>query len=133
MNRELKFRMYLPMLQIMIDDKNINQVSDLIQYHTNPEKIQLMQFTGLQDKYGKDIYEGDIYEANGGLYQVFFHEGAFCGGKSIDWCSPLNWVAEVDPDSRQGEVMPAHFASKILVRGNIHENKELLKFLNPVS
>lgn len=69
----------------------------------------IMQYTGLKDKKGKEIYEGDI--VNEGIddmnYEVVFTQGGF-------------WLDERDnetgwPDSGDIEII-----------GNIYENPELL-------
>jgi len=87
--------------------------------HTDnePESFsELMQFTGLQDKNGKDIYEGDILLNEDGMGDVWVCE--FKDGMFI-FRLPMADVS----DHEESAYVPSGF--KVL--GNIFENPELTK------
>lgn len=85
--------------------------------------FQVMQYTGLKDKNGKEIYEGDIILFAKNIKNiVIFKNGMFCydsfRGTEIENLVPLsNYHFEYTEN----------IAKKIEVIGNIYENPELLK------
>ena len=76
-----------------------------------PETIG--QYTGLTDKNGKKIFEGDILKGMNGLYRVYFDISLAC----FEWAKINgNWT-----ESFSG------FADEYEIIGNIYDNPELLK------
>ena len=75
------------------------------------------QYTGLTDKNGKKIFEGDItqYDKDGALYEIIFVKE---GGKT-QFCSKFI------PDGSVGYVNE----DRDKVIGNIHDNPELLEVI----
>jgi hypothetical protein len=99
MMREIKFRRWC---ETWMD--NTPSWIGLIDGEFSSE-CELMQYTGLTDKNGKEIYEGDIIlHPSGRRYKV-----------EIPSCYELVWTGEV---------------KKIEVEGNIYENPELLENIN---
>jgi uncharacterized phage protein (TIGR01671 family) len=80
------------------------------------EDIMLMQFTGLKDKNGKEIYEGDIVKA-----KFTFDEELYIG--SIEWCNEGGSAEYIIKNSET----QLFLANELEVIGNIYENPELIE------
>ena len=95
----------------------------------NPETVG--QYTGLTDKNGKKIFEGDIVKFGKNIYQIIFEVGSFAlydeqgdmiskiGGHNDHCYSFMDLYIECCWEERN--------AYDIEVIGNIHDNPELLK------
>lgn len=83
-----------------------------IHIQVEPKDGVIMQCSGLKDKNGKLIYEGDIVKQNQTIYSVNWCEGSYCflNNKNL-----VNYTVESVTPARQ------------VVIGNIYENPELLK------
>lgn len=110
--REIKFRAWDKKANQMVCWKDISRTNILGMLVNNNNRDDslgiLMQFTGLLDKNGVYIYEGDIVCNEG------FKE-------EVKWDEFYGWV--VSDEQMLGEV---NFA-RIEVIGNIYENGDLLK------
>ena len=123
MNREIKFRAWHKDLKKMFKIGQITLEKGTWNFEPNDRdfigmsipsqpSFVLMQYTGLHDKNGKEIYEGDIVKTfNDEICIVEYNHNEF-GLKVIDKSKPYGWVDFVE--------------YKIEVIGNKFDNPDLL-------
>lgn len=86
-----------------------------------PDEIVLMQSTGLKDKNGKEIFEGDIVQFED-CYEV--SDFLYINTGIIEWCQGGFHVT--NRDSVLMEDLLDGDSLDVTIFGNIYENKELL-------
>lgn len=115
--RTIKFRLWdiedKKMLTEDFDDLTISLVGTIVSHEYGDsydvsDKYKLMQYTGLKDKNGKEIYEGDVIESG---HRVVFAHGCFALTKYGGAGTIILKFSEMEP---------------IKVIGHIYENPELI-------
>ena len=121
MNREIKFRAWHKIEKAMFfvgDDYGTATGLDCAHYLNSGQPVVLMQYTGLKDKNGVEIYEGDILEFFHGdgveHFEVYFDQ-KYLGFFAINVSDSF---ADILADFDSGEIQ---------VIGNKFENPELLE------
>ncbi|MFA6917003.1 MAG: YopX family protein [Parachlamydiales bacterium] len=114
--REIKFRAWDKKISDMLYwDSKSQKFSNIFWNMVKDENMPLMQYTGLKDKNGTEIYEGDIVQNTAAKWEVIFNKGCFCGRH-------LRFYTLEDE---------THLALRAILNieiiGNIYENPELLK------
>jgi uncharacterized phage protein (TIGR01671 family) len=115
MDREIKFRAWSKEAEKMSDWDFIHSVRNLHKLITL-NHIELMQFTGLTDKNGKEIYEGDIVK--------HLHSADTC--VVVFQKETAMFLAQEIGDEKLG----FGIEDVIEVIGNIYENADLLSDLS---
>ena len=134
MTREIKFRAWdkIDSKMVSVSHLKINRVTkDWMAYYWDEKQglemplgkekraFFLMQFTGLKDKNGKEIYEGDIVEEKD-FKRIF----------KIEWDEyEARWdlIMMKGDDGWVGQKRHIVDTCRMEVIGNIYENKDLLK------
>lgn len=153
MNREIKFRAYdkeiekmtyfddedylynypfiLRLEQVFKKDSNYDDYEDF-EYKDVTDKIELMQYTGLHDKNGKEIYEEDViefsYDVFTGNFDTKVGRGTieFIGGAFYIKPFEIEGKKVEDIDNEEWFLLYTVNTDTLEVIGNVHENLELL-------
>jgi uncharacterized phage protein (TIGR01671 family) len=119
--RTIKFRAWDKERKEMIQPHD----GDFIKWHAPSnwkDCYELMQYTGLKDKNGKEIYEGDIVSA-----RLASNTAGFTG--YVHYLNAQYWVNYIGYESYYQSLIYLHGAEyePIEVIGNIYENPELIE------
>lgn len=93
---------------------------DLVEKFTIDDFEPLMQYTGLKDKNGAEIYEGDIIQFQSTEGQGLIKKVWFCDKK----CSLMIGNLTYENLTESGFFQPSELIFELI--GNIYENPELL-------
>lgn len=133
MNREIKFRAWNKVKNIMVYDNeddtygdwegccdsNVGMINTILnsQYY---KEYEFMQYTGLHDKNGKEIYEGDI------VYCQTKYGKAKAIIKFIDGKFVAYWNSALTHPENGHHIACYEINKRFEVIGNIYDNPELL-------
>jgi uncharacterized phage protein (TIGR01671 family) len=125
--REIKFRAWhkkffilIPYSEMTGEKSQYGTRSLLSDFLQNPD-YEVMQYTGLKDKNGKEIYEGDIVEV---LNSADDENGEFDVTTVCKWdngcfvledCAGGHWTRQL-----------FHAPERLTIKGNIYENASIL-------
>jgi uncharacterized phage protein (TIGR01671 family) len=122
--REIKFRAWEKNMKQMIPVNQINFETGIINSDSAWRmfnEVELMQYTGVKDRNGKEVYEGDIVKhAVFGIKDITWGSDYDClkGNKGFMYNNTLAFLHDRD-------------AEEIEIIGNIYENTALIRLHIP--
>lgn len=126
--REIKFRVWNEDTKEMLEiQKHSFKTNKSMPYGWNMqyEFDGLMQYTGLKDKHGKEIYEGDLCKSyNGYIQEVVWKDNSWMYKMKVNKKYQGEAYVEIVYSS-MGDTSHRNFGDEII--GNIYENPELVE------
>lgn len=125
--REPKFRAWWEKGKRMLDIAAIDFLEKEVKSHANVmyrfDDIELMQFTGLKDKYGKEVFEGDFIRDSDDFEALVIYDEKYVGF-GLDYQPAFKDIKglTVTFDELKNE-----YQNTFEVIGNKYEDPELLK------
>ena len=126
MSREIKFRAWDYEIGKVVDLYEVILGDEYQYYEDDNENLgrckteTLMQYTGLKDKNGVEIYEGDAL-------RCYHEDGESNYAGVVEWIAEGDWLGWCLMDGCGPEMLRVDDQGNLGVIGNIHENPELLE------
>lgn len=137
MSRPLKFRawdkinlVWLNLFKLNIEgDGTVTSVSDLQGEMYGLHQVELMQWTGLLDKKGKEVYQGDVLYFNSPEGETFYEGKAAVGTHTCGYSlQPIPKLTDEEESVKgyDSSMFWHDFSKEVEIIGNIYENPELV-------
>lgn len=104
---------------IVYTDRKINHFEEIREQDKKYcNEFELLQYTGVKDKNGKEVYEGDVFIHNNHKFEIIYDDTRFIGIDHKDRAIGDGYCCYVDCQYKDG-------SSSIEVIGNVYDNPEL--------
>lgn len=145
MSREIKFRAFIKHLQIMVKIESVDFITKMVEVDLTGgegdttwftfENVELVQYTSLKDKNGREVYEGDIiyWEINNGVGIESYTAIVKWSENLVEegWSQTYKWLVGYTGNYYRGSYdelsTPAAYNDALQIMGNIYENPELME------
>ncbi|MCK4686555.1 MAG: hypothetical protein KAT66_00335 [Candidatus Lokiarchaeota archaeon] len=133
--RKIKFRawdkekrkiVYFGLFSILVDGIE-NSEYWIKQYKNGLRNLEIMQYTGLKDKNGKEIYEGDILKIKEDWDEYGWKAGEIGDVIFEEYFYGISLNSQNKPGTKYTVYLDVDNGKDVEIIGNVYENKDLIK------